>query len=250
MPLRILHTNDLHGKLDEKAELSMKPLRSECDFYVDSGDAVRSGNVGIPLSADSVWQHFRKLRCSAGTCGNREFHISEKGFRAKIKGCCHPLLVSNLEWNGRPRRPLQSDWPDSPLRKSIVLNKVGFIGVMLPMVTQRMAARHISAFINTNPIDAVRREAKKLAPNCECVICISHLGLARDLKLAEAVPQLSLILGGHSHEAIEKPVRVGNCWVCQSGSHARFAGVYEWDGALKSAQLIRLKESPKTRRSG
>lgn len=240
MPLRILHTNDLHGKLSDKAECALKQLRAECDLYFDSGDAIRTGNVGVPLVQDHVWDALRRLRCSAGTCGNREFHVSEKVFRAKIKGCCHPLLVANLHWNGPVRSPLQPDWPESPLRKSIVLESVGVIGVMVPMVTNRMAARHVSSFINSNPISAVAAEVEMLKPKCNGLICVSHLGLRRDVELAREVPQLNLILGGHSHDALDKPVQVGNTFVCHAGSHGRFAGVYEFDGTLTRAELIQL----------
>jgi 2',3'-cyclic-nucleotide 2'-phosphodiesterase (5'-nucleotidase family) len=58
------------------------------------------------------------------------------------------------------------------------------------------------------------------------------------------VEGVDILFGGHSHSVLDHPVRVGSCWVCQGGSHARYVGLYEYDlgsGALTGGlrELVR-----------
>ena len=238
--MRILHTNDFHGKLTDAKLERLRQLRRSADYYFDCGDAVKSGNIGIPIGEDPVWARFAQLNCTAGVTGNREFHITEQGFAAKIAGCKHPLLAANLQYKDPGGRHMQPHLPntfalsaDQPLASGLVLGDVGIFGVMVPMVTQGMSARHISAYINDNPQDAARKCVEMLRDKANTVICISHIGLRNDVELAGTVEGIDIILGGHSHDLVDPPARIGNTWIAQSGSHGRFAGVYDFkDGKL------------------
>ena len=244
----ILHTNDLHGKLDKAAALSIAELRRSADFYFDCGDCIKTGNIGVPKRPETAWDLLARAGCTAGVPGNREFHISEAGFRAKLAGCRHPLFASNLIWRGKSRKPLLSlfknvpsgDLNLRPLPPAELYGAVGVFGVMVPMVTEKMAARRVSAFINTSPIEAARSCVDGLRPMSETIICLSHIGLQKDIELAESVPGVDLILGGHSHETLYEPLRIRDTWICQSGSHARFVGRYVWDGGVVEAELLPL----------
>jgi 2',3'-cyclic-nucleotide 2'-phosphodiesterase (5'-nucleotidase family) len=240
--MRILHTNDLHGTLNDAKLERLAQLRSSANFYFDTGDAVKSGNVGIPINEDPVWKMLASLDCTAGVPGNREFHISDAGFRAKIAGCRHPLLAANLRYkDGRGGR-MQDFFPNSfalsaanPLASAICFGDVAVFGVMVPMVTEKMSARHLSAFINDQPLKAAKDVVTKLRDSANTIICLSHIGLSKDVELAGTVEGIDLILGGHSHDIVDPPARIGNTWIAQAGSHGRYAGVYEFEsGKLKA----------------
>ncbi|MFY9234219.1 MAG: hypothetical protein WAO58_07140, partial [Fimbriimonadaceae bacterium] len=105
MSITILHTNDFHGRLTpekaafiralkEQAPLS-GPARGPC-LYFDSGDCIKSGNLAIPIQPEEAWPLLAQAGCDASTLGNRESHISERAFLAKIKGAAHPLLAANM----------------------------------------------------------------------------------------------------------------------------------------------------------
>lgn len=223
----------------------MQKLRSQAEFYFDCGDAVKVGNVGIPLSPDPIWSKLHELDCTASVPGNREFHVSENGFRAKLKGLAHPMVCANLHWNGASRAPLFGDQA-SPLPKSIVIGDVGIFGLMVPMVTEKMAAKHISAFLNSSPQKTAEEMVAELRNKCKLIICLSHLGLKTDQELANKVSGIDFILGGHSHDLIEQPIQISKTRIFQSGSHARFAGLYKvksenelWN--IESAKLVPLR---------
>lgn len=238
----------MHGRLDDRGVERLATLRSEASLYFDCGDAVRSGNVGVPAKQDPVWERLALARCDAGVPGNREFHVSSPAFRRKLRGCRHPLLAANMSWNGRARKPLlplpdgallADDQP--PLASALIIGEVAVFGVMVPMVTERMAARAVSAFLHRDPIDAARECVEWLRPRCKVVIALTHTGLRSDKRLAEEVQGIDIILGGHSHDLLEEPLRVGSTWIAHIGAHAFFAGVHEFQGGRLTTRLEPLR---------
>lgn len=235
MPVTILHTNDLHGTMiDAMADRVREAKDREHALYFDSGDLIKAGNLAIPLKPDPAWPLIHRAGCDAGTIGNRETHVLEAAFRAKLEGSSHPLVCANLF-----RR-------DGTLfqQESITFEKAGVriavFGVMVPMVTRKMATQAASAFLWEAPIPIARQVAERLRPNCDLLVALTHIGHGEDLKLAESAPMIDLILGGHSHTVLSDPVRIGTTWICQGGSHGRFIGRYVWDGGMKEAELLPL----------
>jgi 5'-nucleotidase len=235
--INILHTNDFHGTLTDQRVDQLRPMREAADLYFDTGDAIRAGNLSIPLSPEAAWPRLASLNCSASVLGNRESHPIEAAFLAKLAGVSHPILCANL------RRKDGS----SPFPESIVLSvgsiRVGVFGVMVPIVTERMASRAVSAYIWDQPIPTAQRVVAALRPSVDLLIALTHIGYGRDRELAEAVPGIDIILGGHSHTVLNEPIRVNDTEICQGGSHARYVGVYHWDNGTLSGGLVPLKDA-------
>jgi sulfur-oxidizing protein SoxB len=72
-------------------------------------------------------------------------------------------------------------------------------------------------------VDEVRAKGAKL------VVLLSHNGMHVDLKLASRVRGLDAILGGHTHDAVPQPVRVGNTLVTNAGCNGKFLAVLDMD---------------------
>jgi len=225
VPIRILHTNDMHGSLDERRFEKLLALRKSVDVYFDSGDVIKTGNLGLPMRPEAAWPMLDELSCSASVLGNRETHVLEAAFNAKLAGAKHPILCANLRRKDGTR----------PLPSSLVVEfegiRMGVFGVMVPMVTERMASRVASAFLWDPPIAVADSLIEELRPRVDLLICLSHIGHRQDLELAAKCPSLDIVFGGHSHTVLPHPEKVGNTYVCQGGSHNRFAGVYEWSSA-------------------
>lgn len=238
--LTILHTNDFHGRLDESRTKAIRRLKETNDaIYIDSGDCIKAGNLAIPLKPEEAWAWLARAGCDAGTIGNRETHLLESAFQAKLAGAEHPLICANLRMkDGRLVFPEVYRLEKNRMR-------IGIVGVMVPMVTARMASRHASAYLWDPPIPAAAERAELMRREVDCLIAVTHIGHKQDLELAAVCPHFDFILGGHSHTVVEEPIRVGDTFVCQGGSHGKFVGRYIWKGRgrLEDADLIPLPAS-------
>ena len=65
------------------------------------------------------------------------------------------------------------------------------------------------------------------AAGARVVVLLSHNGMDVDLKLAGRVSGIDVILGGHTHDGVPAPTRVGDTLVCNSGSNAKFLSVMD-----------------------
>jgi sulfur-oxidizing protein SoxB len=70
-------------------------------------------------------------------------------------------------------------------------------------------------------VDQARAEGAK------AVVLLSHNGVDVDLKLASRVRGIDAILGGHTHDALPAPTRVGKTLVTNAGSNGKFVAVLD-----------------------
>jgi len=73
------------------------------------------------------------------------------------------------------------------------------------------------------------------AQGAQVVVLLSHNGMDVDLKLAGRVRGIDAILGGHTHDGMPAPVRVGRTLVTNGGASGKFLGVLDLqvkDGAV------------------
>jgi sulfur-oxidizing protein SoxB len=73
-------------------------------------------------------------------------------------------------------------------------------------------------------VDELRKEKK-----VDAVVVLSHNGVAVDLKMAERVKGIDVILGGHTHDGIPQPIKVGDTLVINSGAHGKFLSRLDLD---------------------
>jgi sulfur-oxidizing protein SoxB len=78
-------------------------------------------------------------------------------------------------------------------------------------------------------VKTIRKEEKP-----DAIILLSHNGMDVDIKMAERVPGLNAVFGGHTHDGVPKPVEVKNvegniCLVTNAGSNGKYVGVMDFD---------------------
>jgi sulfur-oxidizing protein SoxB len=80
------------------------------------------------------------------------------------------------------------------------------------------------------------------AQGAKAVVLLSHNGLDVDLKLASRVRGIDAILGGHTHDAVPAPTRLGKTLVTNAGSNGKFLGVLDLEvgNSGVTAQRYRL----------
>ena len=204
-----------------------------------------AGNVGVRPGGEPILTRMSEAGYDAMTLGNREFHVADSLLRLKIGKAAFPLLCANIRW----RDDRGENLPTAPhmVRTMPSGLRVGVFGLTVPMVTPRMAARVVSAFLFDDPLDAARREVALLRPQVDVLIALTHIGIREDERLARACPELDLVIGGHSHVVLTQPADVSGVPVVQAGWFGHHLGLVVLEagrGAARvvSGRLLSLKE--------
>lgn len=223
--LTILHTNDLHGKLTDRAAEVIAREKSSAGGYLllDAGDAVPSGNIYYRPGGEPILSRMSDLGYDAMTMGNREFHFLSAGLRSKTRLARFPILSANLHSKeaGIGRLVVPS------MRCEIGGMRVVVFGVSVPMITQRMQVSKLSPFWFEDPIETSAEIVPGLREQADLLIALTHIGLRADLELAASVTGIDLVVGGHSHAVLDEPRLVGETAVFQAGWHGRHLGRIE-----------------------
>lgn len=89
-----------------------------------------------------------------------------------------------------------------------------------------------------------RRIDEVRAKGAKAVVLLSHNGSHVDLKLAARVRGLDAILGGHTHDAVPQPARVGKTLVTNAGSNGKFVTVLDLDVGVGGVKDYRYRLLP------
>jgi sulfur-oxidizing protein SoxB len=109
--------------------------------------------------------------------------------------------------------------------------RVGVIGQAFPytpIAHPRRFVPDLTFGIREDDVQALVRELRE-ERKADCVVLLSHNGIAVDLKLAARVSGLDVILGGHTHDGLPEPIEVGRTLVISSGSHGKFLSRLDLD---------------------
>ena len=249
----LLHTNDFHNKLTPEKAARLKAMRAEIGdqgALFDAGDACGSGNITFKLAGESILEEMTDIGYDAMTVGNRDFHVSQLGFKSKLFRAGFPILCANvrnsqatqIQYSENLNSEISLDLSDddkNPPRKNYVNRylylqsnpewKTLIIGLTVPMVTERMWERKLSAYIFDDPLkialSLIPCLKQRLKP--DLTVALTHVGISTDRRLAESDLGIDLIVGGHTHEVLPEGERIGDCLIVQAGSHGRCYGRVE-----------------------
>lgn len=222
----IFHTNDLHNHLQPLAAEKIRALKgAEPDsILLDGGDAISAGNIYFKPGGEPILDLMSRIGYDAMALGNREFHFLQAGLKAKLSSADFPVLSANLR--------ATSQEVDLPVKSYVIFDltdgvRVAVMGLSVPMITEMMLSRKVSSYVFDDPVETAARLAPQLAGQADLTVALTHIGLTRDRKLAETVPEIDLIIGGHSHDTLEKPEFVGKTAIVQAGQYAHYLGRVE-----------------------
>lgn len=113
-----------------------------------------------------------------------------------------------------------------------------------------------SGMILEDPIAVAQKTVKAAVKDCKdtygadpIVICLSHSGTedgkGEDYDLAKAVPDIDVIISGHTHTTLGEPILVNDTIIASPGEYGRYLGVIKLSGKgeLKSYELIPVDET-------
>jgi 2',3'-cyclic-nucleotide 2'-phosphodiesterase (5'-nucleotidase family) len=235
----LLHTNDFHNRLTGAQAQRLRRLRDSVGaqgLLLDAGDAVSSGNILFRPGGEPVLDLMSDAGYDAMTVGNREFHFTRIGFTTALSRARFPVLCANIRPVGTAASAVldsSEKHADLPVRPYLLPGsadwRIVLFGLTVPMITERMLSRSVSAYVFDDPLAIaaalVPRLREQYTP--DLLVALTHIGIKRDRALAESVPGIDLIIGGHTHLVLEQGERVGGTLIAQAGSHGRYVGRVE-----------------------
>lgn len=212
--MRIYHTSDLHDRRGIVPRL--RALREHRPgLLFDCGDSLR-GSQTVYHRTEPIIAELDAAGYDAQAIGNREFHYLFGCLRARALRMHHPLVCSNLIDLRERVLPFH--------RFLSIASGATRVNLAALLVTQYPAGspwERIFGWRFLNPVEVVRDYAQRV-PSGEALVVLSHLGLPRDRELAEAVPRIDLILGGHSHDTLFEPELQAGVPIVHAGPYGRY----------------------------
>jgi sulfur-oxidizing protein SoxB len=236
-----------YGKLGGFAHLKtlVDRLRAEAgpgrSVLLDGGDLWQGSGLADATQGEDMVEAANLLGIAAMT-GHWEFTYGEARLRANLKRFKGEFLAQNVfltedaAFDGKPAFDAASGRVFKPATiMEIGGHRVAIVGQAFPYVP----VAHPKRFTPDWTFGIREAELQTLVDdlrakdNVDAVILLSHNGMDVDLKLASRVSGIDVVLGGHTHDAVPRPVPVSNAGgrtlVTNAGSGGKFLGVLDLD---------------------
>jgi 5'-nucleotidase/UDP-sugar diphosphatase len=214
--LRILHTNDHHAHLEPvkygdrllggiaRRRTLIDQIRAENKtnqeplLLLDAGDIFQGTLYFNQYLGQADLDFYNALAYDAGTIGNHEFDRGQQVLADFIAKAKFPIISANLDIA-----------PESPLYGKVrpwhVLDikgeKIGVFGLTTPDTA--ILANVGDGVKFTDPIASARTSVIALKQQgINKIFALTHIGFENDVLLAQKVPDIDIIIGGHSHTSV------------------------------------------------
>ena len=260
--LTILHTNDTHGHLlpysyperfDPSSPLAklkarrniggiarrstlIRRIRSDrrrAVIVIDAGDICDGTAFSTEYHGDADVAAMNAAGYDLACPGNHEYNNSLKQVQRLIAEARYPFISANSTV-AATGKPLFIPY----ILRNIRGVRVAFFGLLTTDSRTYRAAKE--GITMEDPFATARRLVPQLRKEADLVIAVTHLGYEVDRRLARAVPGIDVIVGGHSHTLLERPVFVAST---QPRGHSGTIIVqdFQWAGTLGELDLALTK---------
>ncbi len=213
--ITLLHLNDIYeitpveggkrGGLARVATIRQQLLNKNPRTYtILAGDAFSPSALGTakinskPLAGEQMVAVMNAVGFNYATFGNHEFDLSETEFQQRLQESRFQWLSSNVRnAKGKPFKGVTEFQILNVKGDKGATLRVGLIGLTIDSNRQKYVSY-------LDPIASAREQIKALKGKVDIIVALTHLSLEQDQKLATAVPEIDLILGGHEHENIQQ----------------------------------------------
>ncbi len=247
--LTILHTNDVHSRIDpfpitdgkypdlggfaRRAEMIKQIRKEEKNVLLfDAGDIFQGTPYFNYYGGELEFKLMSEMGYDAVTYGNHDFDNGIDGLVKQLPHANFPFINSNYELSG-------TALSESTLQNKIFEKdglKIGVFGLGIEL--EGLVNPKLYGDVRYNdPVAEANRQGDilKNEMGCDLVICLSHLGYDYNAKrynfdkkricdkhVAENSQNVDIILGGHTHTFLDQPAYFMNkmnktVMVCQVG---------------------------------
>lgn len=256
--LTLLHATDTHAQLESHPEYlpghapdmatmggfarlktcidAQRASASGPTFLVDGGDLVQGSGPAAWSTGEAMIAPANSLGLDAFVPGNWEPVYGPARFLDLMGRLKADVLAYNFHDKSTDQRLFD---PAAILVKENV--KVAIVGLADPTTTVRQPPVQVEGLDSTRMEDlrefvqSLRRDARP-----DLVVAVTHTGLTVSRQIAREIPELDVVLSGHTHERTDRIIREGDVLVVEAGSNGSFLGrldlVLKPDGGVAAAE--------------
>lgn len=216
-------------------------------LFVDAGDFSMGTLVQSIFETESAeLRVLGALGIEATTLGNHEFDYGPSGLRnsllrAKESGDILPaMVISNLDWEMTREVEFSEDSiallnaMETYGVKDYIMVKKGDVNIAI-MGIYGINALECSPFcelVFQDQIEAAKETVAKIQANedADMIVCLSHSGTwedetkSEDEILAKNVPEIDVIISGHTHTKLSEPIVHGTTYIASAGEYGKYLG--------------------------
>ncbi len=229
--LVILHTNDVHSRLDpfpmdggrnqgmggvaaRAAIIESIRRQHQQVLLLDAGDIFQGTPYFNMYKGEPEIKAMTAMGYDACTMGNHDFDAGLENFANQLQHARFPVIICNYNFSGTPMEHLHA--PYKTFRKGKL--KIGVLGVGIELkglVPDNLYGNTVyqDPVVRANETAHVLKHQEK----CDLIICLSHLGYqyreankVSDKILAAETENIDLIIGGHTHTFMREPEVIRN----------------------------------------
>lgn len=220
--IQILATSDLHGKfypydyaINEESKsgsltqiaTAVKKYRTDNTIIVDVGDTIQD-NYSEMFFKDKIHPMMlamNEIGYDIWAIGNHEFNYGVENLKNIMKQSTSKVLIGNLY------NPDGTSFADSYIIIEKDGVKIGVIGMCTPNIT-KWDSVNLKDYIVTDPVEETKKIVKDLRDKVDVLIATVHMGEENEYDvpnsgandLANACPELDLIIAAHEHKLVEE----------------------------------------------
>ena len=186
------------------------------------------------------------LGVDVSTFGNHEYDYRAKGLANMLESAAASgdklpeLVLCNVDWDAMEEKGLSDGqkliaegFEDYGIKDYVMLKKgdvnIAVIGVF---GTDALACAPTCELLFQDPVEAVKETVKEIQAKekADMIVCVSHSGTwededkSEDEILAKSVPELDLIVSGHTHTDLDEPIVHGDTYIVSTGEYAKKIG--------------------------
>ena len=261
--LQVFYYNDLHGNTDKVSGVmeAGKNFNNNALNYdtlmLSGGDNSSGGDVKKNEFVLDIMQN--EMGVDASSVGNHEIDATSNGLKIFAKGKRIDFVATNVKFDD------DAQMRDIVKKSTIKIEngtKYGLIGAMpldFESCTKKSVQEDIEVMDYDDTIEALQQEIDNLrAQGVNRIILLSHTGYENDRKMAADLDGVDIIIGGHSHTAVDGAVEGENIIksksnqpviITQAGENGKYYGIldveFDIDGVISkvSNQLTAVSSS-------
>jgi len=226
--ITILHTNDVHSHIDpfpenhpknpamggvaRRANLIEQIRKEETNvLLLDAGDIFQGTPYFNYYGGELEFKLMSMMKYDLATMGNHDFDNGIDGFYAQLPHANFEFVSANYDFKNTVLNGIVKPYKTF-IKDGIKIGVFG-LGVQLEGLVDKKLYKET---VYNNPIEVATDISKTLKneEKCDLIICLSHLGFdyknepekPSDMKLATSTQDIDLIIGGHTHTFLDKPI--------------------------------------------